>query len=279
MGERVKLHLPTILSVDTLNSIYHFDLTDRVSRGELHDFYELVFVEKGFYYVILDGERVVVPPGSCIVFAPNVFHSGDGTTQATATVSIVSFDSDSAAMHDLDNRIFTPNDRQRELWERFFSDCQCFCEQRGRGVYPLAETGKRELQMLKGELELFLLSLYTEKGFAEPSNKRQYRKECFCRISDYLKANLAERLTLSGIAAACSMSETAVKSLCREFCDCGPIEYLISVRIAAAKRMIRQSGKSFTEIAIATGFGSLHYFSRVFRARTGMTPSQYAAAP
>ena len=87
MGERVKLHLPTILSVDTLNSIYHFDLTDRVSRGELHDFYELVFVEKGFYYVILDGERVVVPPGSCIVFAPNAFHSGDGTTQATATVS------------------------------------------------------------------------------------------------------------------------------------------------------------------------------------------------
>ena len=88
---------------------------------------------------------------------------------------------------------------------------------------------------------------------------------------------MAEGITCASLAAACSMSESVVKSLCRKFCGCGPIDYLISLRIAAAKRLIRQSGMSFTEIAAATGFGTLHYFSRVFKAHVGMTPSDYAA--
>ena len=44
----------------------------------------------------------------------------------------------------------------------------------------------------------------------------------------------------------------------------------------AAKELIRTSAMNFTEIAEAVGFESLHYFSRVFKARTGLSPSQYA---
>lgn len=281
MKKREKVYLPTVLTVDGLNSVYHFDLAERQGRGELHDFYEVVFVEKGFYCVILDGERIVVPPGSCVFFAPNAFHSGDGVTRSTATVSIVSFDSASPAMRYFDNRVFSLIEAQRNRWELFFSDCCRFCQHvKGvSGVRACEGTEAHELQMLKNELELFLLDLYRPEEPIAPSNRKQYRKESFCRISDYVKAHLAERITLSSLANACSMSETAVKSLCREFCGCGPIEYLISVRIAAAKRLIRQSGMTFTEIAAATGFGTLHYFSRVFRARTGMTPTEYAKAP
>lgn len=277
--EREKIHLPTVISVDGLNSIYHFNLKDRTGRGELHDFYELVFVEEGFYYVILDGERIVVPPGSCVFFAPNAFHSGDGVTRSTATVSIVSFDSTSPAMCYFDNRVCALNADQRRRLESFFADGLRFCRHIKGGLQALEGVQEHELQMLKNELELLLLSLYCQEKTPAPSNRKQYRKESFCRISDYVKAHIAESLTLSELAKACSMSEAALKSLCREFCGCGPIEYLISVRIAAAKRMIRQSGMNFTEIAAATGFGTLHYFSRVFRARTGMTPTEYAKAP
>lgn len=280
MKKREKVYLPTVLTVDGLNSVYHFDLTERQSRGELHDFYEIVFVEKGFYFVILDGERIVVPPGSCVFFAPNAFHSGDGVTQTTATVSIVSFDSTSPAMRYFDNRVFALSEAQRHRWELFFSDCCRLCRhvKGGVGVQVREDTEAHELQMLKNALELFLLDLYRPEEPIAPSNRKQYRKESFCRISDYVKAHLAERMTLSSLAVACSMSETTVKSLCREFCGCGPIEYLLTVRIDTAKRLIRQSSMTFTEIAEITGFGSLHYFSRVFRARVGVTPTEYAKA-
>ena len=57
------IHAENILSVQGFYSMHHFDLTDYKGGGELHDFYELVYVESGFYYVILDGERHTVPPG------------------------------------------------------------------------------------------------------------------------------------------------------------------------------------------------------------------------
>ena len=279
MKQRAKTHLPTVLSVEALNTVYHFNLTEKQGRGELHDFYELVFVEEGFYCVILDGERLVVPPGSCVFFAPNAFHSGDGVTRSTATVSIVSFDATSPAIRYFDNRIFTPTAAQRQLLEAFIADAMRLCHTvKGVGLEPCEGVEEHQLQVLKNRLELFLLELYSSERPAEPSNRKQYRKESFCRISDYVKAHMGEHLTLSDLACACSMSETAVKSLCREFCGCGPIEYLITVRIAAAKRLIRQSGMTFTEIAETTGFGSLHYFSRVFRARVGVTPTAYAKA-
>jgi AraC-like DNA-binding protein len=279
MKERSKLYLPTVLSVESLNSVHHFNLTGKAGRGELHDFYELVLVEDGFYYVILDGEHMVVPPGSCVFFAPNAFHSGDGVTEATATVSIVSFDCASPAMRYFDNRIFALTAAQQRRLHAFFAECLQLCRCTKDGVQTCEGVPGHRLQMLKGMLELCLLELYREEEPPRRANRKQYRKECFGTLSQYMKENLSEPLTLSRLACALSMSEASIKSLCREFCGCGPIEYLIFLRIAAAKRLIRQSGMNFTQIAEETGFGSLHYFSRVFKERTGMTPTDYSKAP
>ena len=55
------------------------------------------------------------------------------------------------------------------------------------------------------------------------------------------------------------------------------MEYFCRLKIEAAKRLIRQGGQNFTEIAHALGFSTIHYFSRRFKAITGMTPSGYAS--
>ena len=37
-----------------------------------------------------------------------------------------------------------------------------------------------------------------------------------------------------------------------------------------------ESNMNFTEIAEVLGFGSIHHFSKFFKAKTGLTPSAYA---
>ena len=162
-----------------------------------------------------------------------------------------------------------------------FSTAFDTCERNGGGGLRVRQgVPPHRLAVLRGQLELFLLSLYgAGEQRVEPSNRKQYKKECFTRLSAYMKEHLARRLTLADLSAACSMSESTIKSLCREFCDCGPTDYLISLRVTAAKTLIRNSTLNFTQIAQATGFGTLHYFSRVFKERTGMTPTAYAKAP
>jgi len=53
------------------------------------------------------------------------------------------------------------------------------------------------------------------------------------------------------------------------------IEYLTNKRIDEAKRMLRQTDKRLSEIAIAVGYKDPRYFSFVFRKVTGCTPSDY----
>ena len=281
MKKKSAVRLSTVFSVEGLYSVHHIDLTRLNARGELHDFYELVYVESGYYYVILDGERFTVPPGSVIFFAPNAFHSGDGVTRSTATVDILSFTAESPAMRYFDNRVFALDESQRAAFFSTFEIARQALEQipheglRIRdGVRPTA------LQELKSRFELFLLALYDDTvTVTVQSNRAQYRKERFRQISDYMKANLDRPITLPEIAADCSVSVTGLKELCRTFCGCGPIDYLISLRILAAKELIRGSTMNFSEIAERTGFSSLHYFSRTFKARTGMSPSEYARVP
>jgi len=54
-----------------------------------------------------------------------------------------------------------------------------------------------------------------------------------------------------------------------------PMQYITSLRIAAAKGYLENSDKSIAEIAAAVGYENALYFSRIFKKRTGMTPSEY----
>ncbi|MCC6168320.1 MAG: helix-turn-helix transcriptional regulator [Caldilineaceae bacterium] len=54
-----------------------------------------------------------------------------------------------------------------------------------------------------------------------------------------------------------------------------PHQYLVGVRIARAKELLRNSDLSITEICMAVGFESLGSFSTLFRKAAGISPSAY----
>jgi two-component system response regulator YesN len=51
--------------------------------------------------------------------------------------------------------------------------------------------------------------------------------------------------------------------------------FLLSRSITAAMEMLCSQSLSVGEVAEKCGFGSLHHFTKSFKKRTGMTPSQY----
>jgi AraC-like DNA-binding protein len=54
-----------------------------------------------------------------------------------------------------------------------------------------------------------------------------------------------------------------------------PHQYLVGLRIAKAKELLRNSDLSITEICAAVGFESLGSFSTLFRKVAGIAPSAY----
>ena len=54
-----------------------------------------------------------------------------------------------------------------------------------------------------------------------------------------------------------------------------PMQYINHLRIERSKVLLAMTDKSATEIALDVGFQSIHYFSRYFKDKEGMTPNEY----
>lgn len=57
-----------------------------------------------------------------------------------------------------------------------------------------------------------------------------------------------------------------------------PMQYLHQLRMNAARSYLRKTELSIQEIAGASGYPSIHYFSRMFKQTFGISPSEWRAA-
>ena len=285
MREYLKTQLPDVLTVRSIVTVYHTIMQNRISPGENHSFPELLYVAKGHIHVLVDEVLYELDEGQVILYAPFAFHRSYKPN--TATVDIVSFESDSEMLAGLYNRVITLTSYQRTLLSRIITSGVEIFERGHRvggltGMAPREGTRDYELQQLGNTLELLLLDLlHTQTpppGRPEAANRDNYRKEQFAAVNAYLQAHLSQPLTAEQISSACGMSVSGLKRLCHEQCGQPPMAYLTELRLRQAKLMILESTLNFTQIADALGFGSVHYFSRVFKEKVGMTPSEYAKA-
>ena len=57
-----------------------------------------------------------------------------------------------------------------------------------------------------------------------------------------------------------------------------PSEFIRVIRLQRAGQLLRQSGKTVSEIAYEVGFNNPRYFSKYFKELYGMMPSEYKHA-
>ncbi len=95
------------------------------------------------------------------------------------------------------------------------------------------------------------------------------------QIIGYIHDNLGKRITLSDIGRLTFFSPIYCDAVFKRECGKSIINYLIDRRIDEAKRLIMERATSLSDIAEAVGFGDYNYFSRIFKRRSGYSPSEY----
>ncbi len=89
----------------------------------------------------------------------------------------------------------------------------------------------------------------------------------------YLHEHYREALTLSQLASHASLSVSQLVRLFRKKFNATPMEYVLDLRLEEARRLLRDSELSVSEIAFRAGFNDANYFSRMFRQKHGYPPS------
>ena len=95
-------------------------------------------------------------------------------------------------------------------------------------------------------------------------------------VATHLAAHASEKISLQTLAEEFGFNYTYLSYLFKKTLGKSPSEYLTQCRIDQAKRLLTQSeDHSIKEISNAVGYDDPYYFSRIFKATTGLSPSEY----
>ena len=95
------------------------------------------------------------------------------------------------------------------------------------------------------------------------------------RAVHYFNENYNKQISIEQYASEHLMSVNWFIHSFKSVMKVPPMQYIVSLRIAAAKGYLENSNKNIAEIAATVGYDNALYFSRLFRKYTGVTPTEY----
>ena len=95
---------------------------------------------------------------------------------------------------------------------------------------------------------------------------------------NYILTHLASVLTVEELAGHANLSTDYFSKCFYRHTGLRPLQYIHHKRIERAQFLILTTHLSFAAIATETGFESLSYFARIFKAITGQAPGSYRKA-
>lgn len=103
------------------------------------------------------------------------------------------------------------------------------------------------------------------------------RQGSLAPLLEWAMDNLQEELTLPALASKAHLSTRTLSRRFEAETGRGALQWVAERRIERARELLEETSLSITEIAFATGFGSLASFRRQFTRLSGATPRAYRA--
>lgn len=269
------------VAVDRLYSVHYFEYTGSYAYpGECHDFWELLYVDKGSLLVTAGERRLRLERGQAVFHAPGEFHAFSAAGVAPDLV-VAGFGCDSPAMDFFRDRTIAIRGEERSLLGRLVAEsaaafstplnASSVTQLQRRGTAPFGGE-----QLLCAALEELLIRLIRREGSPQPGpDGRPEGDGVVAQVMDYLERRVDQPLTLEQICRDNLVGRSQLQKLFHAHTGGGVMAWFSDLKIQSARRLIREGRLNFTQIAGLLGFQSVHYFSRRFRQATGMSPSEY----
>ena len=91
----------------------------------------------------------------------------------------------------------------------------------------------------------------------------------------YIDLHFKEADCLEVAAKTCGVSRRRFNDIFKAHFQITPNRYTIQAKVSFAKELLEIGYRPMTAVAELCGFSDIYYFSKVFKAETGMTPGQY----
>ena len=236
-----------------------------------HDFFEILYITRGGFYVSLDDAVYEAGSGDIIMINSGIIHSFFDTRPKTAVLgyqfSITCLDESFIDLRDIvfQNPVIGKNMMHDSLYSHM-----CRIMQEISREYQERKTGY-ELAIKSRLYDLLIVIL---RGMPKLEHKIPSTKSK--HIYNFILKNYDNPdLVLENAASALNLSKFHFAHLFKKYMGYSFHSYLTTTRVNFAKRYLIETKMTITDVAFHSGFSSLQTFNRVFKAFTGFTPGTY----
>lgn len=235
--------------------------------GESHPMAELTYVDQGALHSVAEGQDLLLKQGDLVIYGPGQWHMQYADIGVAPRFVTISFELSGVEWNPLLNRKFTAPQqvvgilqnmlREQERMDAFSND------------------------IILSQLNMLLLLLLREAaaprgGKLQTSNSVHSENEIIRQAQQFISSHIREKLSVPLVARQVDVSPSYLTALFHKNLQISPGEYIRRIKLQESKQMIRENNLNFTEIAAELQYSTVHHFSRQFKEKFGITPTEYA---
>ena len=251
---------------DLYTFFYHEKERGFFFPGEAHPMLELTYVDQGSMHSVADGQDMILEQGELAIYGPNQWHMQYADVNTAPRYVTISFDLVGSDLHTLLNRKFAIPQPAIPILQQLLREQE--------------RMDKYSTDMIIALLTQLLLILSRSAQSSTPqlkaSNALHSENEIIRRAQQYISTHIREKLSVPLVAKMVDVSPSYLTALFHKNLQISPGEYIRRIKLQESKQMIRENALNFTEIAAALQYSTVHHFSRQFKEKFGITPSEYA---
>ncbi len=259
---KAKISPGVVYPPDTHPSGYYFTY----ENGRILEEYQLNYITDGAGVYETRGRKVKINPGSLLLTKPGEWHRYKPKKSTGWTENYIGFSGYVA--HQLFGRPwFTERypvlevGYREEILDTYYKIFDYVLEE--KPGYQQVAAGM-VVKMLG-----YIVSIFKQKDFTGKRVEKIIQSACFT-----IRENVEAEIDFQSFAEQNHIGYSYFRKMFKKYTGVPPVQYHLELKLLKAKEMLLYSDESISEISSQLGFQSIYYFSRIFKSKLGVSPSE-----
>ena len=235
-----------------------------------HDYFEIELITEGIGIQNINGKKYEIKPGMFYLLSPSDTHKY--YTKNEIIVWNISF-SHSYLPENFDhliaqyenNLVFYLEEKEMDFVRQIFINAL----NEHSNDLPFADN------ILYDSLHIFLTLIMRKGNFSADNIENITQESPVASAITYVKLHFTENPTLKTVAHFLHINPSYLSTAFKKTTKLSYTDYLLSLKISHAKKLLKHTSDAITSIAFNSGFDSICNFNRSFKKMTNRSPSQY----
>lgn len=282
MKTYLRHRIVNVIDIKELIALEYLDFEGRYKNyEEHHPFYEVCFVETGEVTVSVNSREHVIHKNELFLIAPGDKHSYRSAYGNLARAFVICFESPCTALRSLSGICHALDSMRAQCMQTIIDESRNTFRMNENDLLEVVEHpnfGGQQVILL--QLQYLLISLMRQLSEKKDSqliilSEEQFYHDLVGIIIGYFEEMLDTKLSLDKICAKVNYSRSFLCKTFKEQTGETLFARFNRMKIDEAKRLLKETELSVTEIAAKLGFSELKYFCALFKKQEGITPTVF----